>query len=234
MTNSAKYWLILIAIYLTDCETEPHQIEPDTDYTGQIGTLIDIDNNIYQTIGIGTQIWMAENLATERLNDGAAIPLITNDSIWARYKESAYCIYNNDSINLKRSLGLLYNYYTVNTGLLCPVGWHVPSWAEWDILAKFAGGRDKAGGKLKKMQNSLWEGPNYGFTDNFGFNALPGGRRRYPRGEFLDIGIAGYWWTTNLVDFLQADARVIQNSSTSLHGVTSTKHDGINVRCLKD
>jgi hypothetical protein len=85
MTNSAKYWLILIAICLTDCETETHQIESEIDYTGQIGTLIDIDSNIYQTIGIGTQIWMAENLATKRLNNGTAIPLITNDSIWAKY-----------------------------------------------------------------------------------------------------------------------------------------------------
>ena len=230
------FWVFLLSLILTNCEFESPVSETKVDYTGQIGTVIDVDSNNYQTIGIGTQIWMAENLATVRLNDGTLISLIKNDSIWASpwNKHPTYCTYNNDSIYYKRTYGLLYNYNAIKTGLLCPDGWHVPSKADWDTLIQFAGGIKMAGGKLKNMHSSLWEGTNYGFENNYDFNALPGGYRKFISGFFFDKGIAAYWWTADSVNSYEAYSISLQNSNTNIGTLVSSKRYGFNIRCLKN
>ena len=105
---SFGFWLVLFIVCFTYCESTSTEIEAN--YTGQNGTVIDVDNNIYQTIGIGSQIWMAENLETLRLNDGTEISNIINDSIWTSNLKPAYCTYSNDTLNYKKIFGLLYNY----------------------------------------------------------------------------------------------------------------------------
>jgi len=91
------------------------------------GTVSDIEGNIYKTIRIGNQTWMAENLKTTKYNDGELIPNITVDVEWLEFSSGAYCWYNNDGTRNKNTYGALYNWYSVNTGKLCPAGWHVPS-----------------------------------------------------------------------------------------------------------
>ena len=111
------------------------------------GSVSDIDGNTYKTIQIGTQTWMAENLKTTRYNDGSPIPFYTCDLTivfpydWFDYGDGnygyyngAYCWYNNDASTYKDIFGAIYNWHAVNTGKLCPTGWHVPTYSEWTTL----------------------------------------------------------------------------------------------------
>jgi hypothetical protein len=90
------------------------------------GTVTDIDGNVYQAVKIGNQVWTVENLRTTRYNDGTAIPYVTDNSAWANLTTPGYCYYFNDSTANADKYGVLYNWYTVNTGKLSPAGWHVP------------------------------------------------------------------------------------------------------------
>ena len=192
---------------------------PDLTY----GTLTDIDNNTYKTIQIGTQTWMAENLKTTRLNDGTPIALITNDSIWSRTHEPAYCIWYNGIY------GAIYNFYTVQTEKLCPTGWHVPSKEELEILSEYLGGASVAGGKLKETGTDHWPEPNEGATNSSGFTALPGGMRSI-QGFYSFIGGNGRWWRNS-----EADIFDLHYSSGSINlNIGCSYNCGMTVRCIKD
>ncbi len=94
----------------------------------------DVDGNVYKTIGIGSQTWMAENLRTTRYNDQTEIPLVTGDTAWSSLQTPGYCWYEDNEAVFKNIYGAYYNWFTVNTGKLCPSGWHVPSDGEWKVL----------------------------------------------------------------------------------------------------
>jgi uncharacterized protein (TIGR02145 family) len=113
------------------------------------GNLRDADGNAYPTVVIGTREWMAGNLRTTKLNDGTPIPLIKDGKQWSNASGPAYSWYNNDEPKYGNTYGALYNWYAVNTGKLCPSGWHVPTDAEWEVLTEHLGGKTVAGGKLK-------------------------------------------------------------------------------------
>jgi uncharacterized protein (TIGR02145 family) len=198
-----------------------------------VATVTDIDGNTYKTITIGSQIWMAENLRTTKYNDGSAIQLIRNESEWNNLKIPGYCWYDNDSARYSNIYGALYNWYAVNTGKLCPSGWHIPSDEEWTTLTEFLGGASIAGGKLKETNTTYWNTPNNGSTDEFGFAALPGGGRNLI-GSFTHIGIYGFWWssTTHVPNYsfyrrLNFDNSNIEKSNTRIES-------GFSVRCIKD
>lgn len=231
--------LILSFIILVSQSCESFLSEPKTlpqiDYSGQIDSIVDIDGNVYRTIGIGSQIWMSENLKTLRLNDGTRISLIKDDSIWQYHDRiPATCWYNNDSVHFSKPFGLLYNGFVVSTDLLCPTGWHVPSEGDWNTLTNFLGGSEKAGGYLKDYCSNLWSDPNYCYVDNIGFFALPGGRRNHFGGRFYDINDIGYWWTSSSKNEFYAYARRIFHYETSISRSESNKRDGYSVRCIKD
>ena len=101
--------------------------------------VLDIDGNIYHTVIIGNQIWLAENLKTTKYNDGTPVSLVTDNTGWINLSTPGYCWYDNDITN-RETYGALYNWYAVQTGKLCPKGWHVPSDAEWTVLTDFLGG----------------------------------------------------------------------------------------------
>jgi uncharacterized protein (TIGR02145 family) len=153
------------------------------------GSVSDIGGNIYKTIQIGTQTWMAENLKTTKYRNGDPILNITDNQTWfGNTTSGAYCAYNNISVN-SNAYGLLYNGYAVeDSRKLCPTGWHVPSDPEWVTLKQYLGGVYVAGGKMKEIGNTHWPSPSAG-TNESGFTALPGGTRNY-LGNFSDIG---YW-----------------------------------------
>jgi len=101
------------------------------------GTVSDYDGNIYNTVIIGTQCWMKENLKTTKYNDGTSIPNISDNTAWSGLTDGAYCDYENDPSN-SVIYGKLYNFYAVKNALkICPTGWHVPSDGEWNVLDKF-------------------------------------------------------------------------------------------------
>lgn len=200
-------------------------------------TVKDIDGNIYKTVTIGTQVWMAENLKTTKYNDGTTIPLVTEHSNWAGLSSPAFCWNNNDIAN-KPIYGALYNFHTINSGNLCPTGWHIPTDAEWTILTNYAGGESVAGGKLKSTLTApdthpRWDSPNTGATDEYGFSALPGGVRG-SSGDFPGVGYLGYWWSSTELDataawywYMGSDREVVISSHCD-------KGYGFSVRCLRD
>jgi len=191
--------------------------------------LADIDGNVYDTVVIGTQVWMSENLRTTHLNDGTEIPLIESDTAWANLKTPGYCWYGNYEafFNLNH-YGALYNHYAVRSGKLCPVGWHVPDTDEWYTLIIFLG-NDIAGGKMKETGNHNWLIPNTGATNESGFNALPGGFRNTYYKEFQRFRISGRFWHSNLSDAMN----VTHQSADVIHSSMS-RNDGLSVRCVKD
>ena len=192
----------------------------------------DIDGNVYKTVTIGTQIWMAENLKTIKYNDGTVIPLVTDGAGWAALTTPAYCWFNNDESTYKAAYGALYNWYTVNTGTLCPTGWHVPSDAEWTTLTTYLG-ESVAGGKLKEAGTTHWASPNTGATNETGYTALPGGYR-CSCAAFYSIGYFGFWWsaTENVVAY--ALIRGLYYSNSDVYRNYNYKKSGFSVRCLRD
>ena len=153
--------------------------------------------DVYQTITIGTQVWMAENLKATHFRNGDAIPHVTDGATWQSLTTGAYCEYNND-INNVATYGRLYNWYAVNDYRnIAPVGWHVPIDAEWQTLVDYLGGWEVAGGKMKEAGTANWVSPNTGATNESGFSALPGGRRHViGSGYYENMGYSGYFWSS--------------------------------------
>ncbi len=197
----------------------------------------DIDGNLYKTVTIGTQIWMAENLKTTKYNDGIAIPLVTDDKEWGELTTPAYCWYKNDSKS-KNTFGALYNWFTVNTNKLCPKNWHVPTDAEWTTLTTYLGGENAAGGKLKEKGIVHWESPNVDATNESGFTAISSGDRKYDgtfdlsSSNIIYFRSNGYWWSSTEVYAANAYYRRLYNTFGDVYRSPSTKQYGYSVRCL--
>lgn len=194
-------------------------------------TIKDIDGNVYRTVTIGTQVWMAENLKTTRYNDGTEIPLVTEQSAWYNLNAPGYCWYNNDEKANRDIYGALYNWYALNTGKLCPSGWHVPSDEEWAVLISYLGGDAIAGGKMKEVGTTLWLSPNTGATNSSGFTALPAGFRG--RSGFIP-GINTLFWSSTAFDASDAWTRYLQSENMVAGRNNGGMYHGFSIRCLKD
>ena len=206
---------------------------------GKFGDCItDLDGNIYKTVTIGTQTWMAENLKTSKYNDGTLIPNIKDSSKWVIDSTGAWCNYrNNDSIGKK--YGKLYNWYAVSPTTngnknVCPTGWHVPSDYEWIILSEYLGSTDIAGGKMKEIDTTSWISPNINATNISLFTAVPGGYRDL--NNFVNLKYNGCWWTSTESN----NNYVAFSRSISLYDGEITKDynfekmNGMSIRCIKD
>jgi len=205
-----------------------------TDYSGQIANVEDVDGNIYPTIGIGTQIWMAANLATTKYNDGTPLEYITDNATWMKGRLS-YSYYDNDPAH-KTTYGALYNWYTIDPGSngnkhVCPAGWHVPAEAEFQTLLDYLG--PDASNKMRVTGGSIWFLDNTA-TNNSGFSAYPGGARNDTYGEFQFARDDGYFWASD---------HGIGGSYAYYMGLSTYGADaeylwpvgmGLSIRCLKD
>jgi uncharacterized protein (TIGR02145 family)/uncharacterized repeat protein (TIGR02059 family) len=204
-----------------------------TSYGGDlyfITTVRDLDGNYYGGIAIGTQEWMLPNLQTTKYNDGTSIPNVTDNATWESISTGAYCWYNNDAGTYKATYGALYNWYTINTGKLCPAGWHMPTDADWTTLTDYLGGTSLAGGILKEAGTAHWSSPNTGATNGVGFIALPGG---YRSDIFREITISGNWWSSTVQDY-GAWSRSMYNNNTDVGYGDNVYYFGFSVRCLRD
>ena len=200
------------------------------------GTVTDIDGNVYHTVIIGTQEWMVENLKTTRLNDGTSLPLVMIDSVWALLTTPGYCWYKND-VTYKNIYGAVYNGFTVSTGKLAPVGWHVPTNVDWDILTTYLGGELVAGGKLKETGTTHWKNPNTGATNESGFTAVPSESRSGMGGFFVNGDGAGAgWYTSSEVQGIsfQLWSRSLAYFNTRIYSSYGINQDGEAVRCIRD
>ena len=208
--------------------------QESTETTIKKDTVTDIDGNVYTTVTIGTQVWMAENLKTTKYNDGTKIPNVTDNNEWKNLSSAAYCWYNND-INNGNIYGALYNWHAINTGKLCPAGWHVPTDSEWTELIDYLGGKNVAGGKLKETNTTHWKKPNTGATNETCFTALPGGNHNF-NGYFDTIDSYGLWWSVTEYEHLTNNAwyrRIIYNGS-NVYRSYGNKDNGFSVRCVRD
>ncbi len=193
----------------------------------------DIDGNLYKTVKLGSQVWMAENLKTTKLNDGTKIAMISDNDTWANSTTPAYSWYNNDSVDYKKTYGALYNWYAVNTNKLCPTGWHVPSDEEWLTMFRYLKDPKSTGGKMKEAGTAHWKKPNEGATNESGFTALPGGYRSYA-GVSNYIGIYAYWWTTTEYNSSTVLFYNIRYKFSTVFKYRSEKNCGFSVRCVMD
>jgi uncharacterized protein (TIGR02145 family) len=214
----------------------------------------------YNTVGIGTQCWMQENLRTRLYNDGTEISFNNSGGsegttfTWLLLGIGAYSIYANDSVTTPSSnlsnYGYLYNWYAAKgiTNLfittyknICPTGWHVPTDAEWHTLISYLGGIGGAsnlvGGKMKST-SSLWASPNTGANNSSGFTALPGGYRS-DIGSFIGVGDVAFFWSATEQNYSTLGWYHILYSSNSnfrifsnIIGINSSA--GASVRCLRD
>ncbi len=202
------------------------------------GSISDIDGNIYKTIIIGSQTWMAENLNVKHYRNGDIIPYITDNTEWGQQSyKGACCDWDNDSSN-GHIYGKLYNWYALyDIRNIAPIGWHVATQSEWFALISFLGGGNYAGNKLKESGYNHWNSPNYLATNESGFTALPSNMRMQD-GSFFpsysNCGEAGYWWTTTNYNTNSAYEIEMSCSSSSVIYYYDPKLHGHSVRCIKD
>ena len=204
----------------------------------EIDSISDIDGNVYEVIKAGPQLWMASNLRTTRYNDGTPITYLEGKEEWAAVadtKEGAWCYYNNDE-SMGELYGYIYNWHAVETGKLCPEGWHVPSMAEYEMLFDFAGGMDFAGEEMKSTYGYRdyrnEEKPEYQGSNKSGFNGLPGGYR-VDNGDFANEGRYGYWWSSTTQDGFNGDAFYLYYNSPAAALISPYFRTGYYVRCIK-
>jgi uncharacterized protein (TIGR02145 family) len=189
--------------------------------------------NIYNQITIENQTWMGKNLDVDHYRNGDTIPQVTDSLAWSNLKTGAWCYYNNDPNN-SAVYGKLYNWYAVHDPRgLAPVGWHIPSDAEWTRLTYNLGGESIAGGKLKSVTPNLWRSPNAGATNETGFNAQPGGYR-YITGNFFYLGDYGFWWSSTSSSAAFALYRNMNYDDSKVDRSDVDKEVGFSVRCIKD
>ncbi len=193
---------------------------------------------------------MVENLKVTKYNDGTSIPNVTDGTIWVSLTTGALCDYDNIPLN-SQTYGKLYNWHAVNTLKLAPVGWHVPTTAEWTVLETYliANGYNydgsTTGNKIAKAMASSSGWASYsnegsiGSTDYLekqnasGFTALPGGRRGN-KGSFIYVVKYGNWWSSTEYNASSAYSRRLFYNGYNLINLDGTKDYGFSVRCVKD
>jgi uncharacterized protein (TIGR02145 family) len=205
---------------------------------------IDIDGNVYETVLIDDQMWMAENLKVIHFQNGDEIPYSYNDPQYGAFAE-----YNNVASNVVL-YGRLYNWFAVNDERgLCPDNWHVPSDDEFKSLELYLGmseseangeglrGTDE-GGKMKEEGDEHWNNPNTGATNETGFTALPGGNRRYEtytnQEIFSGLNRYGFFWSSSEVYTVNAWYRVFSFDYSESNRYHLSKANAFSVRCVED
>jgi len=207
-----------------------------------ITPVTDIEGNVYATVKIGNQVWMAENLLTTKYNDDSAIPNVIDNTEWSTLKTGAYCWANNDETTYKPLYGALYNWYAVETGNLCPTGWHVPSDNDFMTLEMSLGmtqavaagtewrGTDE-GSKLKSTAGWSLDGNG---SNSSGFNAVPAGYRFYGDGTTKGLRLITYFWTSDYIDDLLSTYRRLDAEQTAVYRSATHKEAGKSIRCVKN
>ena len=218
------------SIWLSNAQKGPKSAAP---LFSECYTVTDIDGNVYRTVKIGTQWWMAENLKVTQYRNGDNIPNVTDASEWATLATGAYSNNNNDAGNVA-TYGRLYNWYAVNDARgLAPAGWHVPSDAEWQTLVDYLGGNAIAGGKIKESGTFHWLSPNTGATDDYGFCAMPNGYHNFD-GIFYDMGISALFWTSTAYDSGNSFGWYPRYEYSTMFQDHHPVRNGFAVRCVKD
>jgi uncharacterized protein (TIGR02145 family) len=237
-----KIQKIVISVFLSFFLFSFFSCEKKTTQNSELeyGTVTDVDGNIYKTVKIGNQWWMAENLKVTSYNDGSKINEILstqNDSIWKNLDSSALC-------KIDDRYGLLYNWNAVSdVRKIAPKGWHIPSDEEWKILESSVGmtqieadktswrGIDQAEKLLIKSSEGWTNSVIFG-TNSFSFTALPSGCRLF-NGLIQNNSDAAFWWTSTQKEN-KAYYRNLDGQHKQIFRYFTYKNYGFSVRCVKD
>jgi uncharacterized protein (TIGR02145 family) len=226
--------------------------------TGGPTTATDADGNTYNTVNIGSQVWMKENLKTTKYSDGTPITQITDSVAWKNSTTGAYAWYKNTDTVFGSHYGAQYNWYAVNTGKLCPAGWHVPSEDEWATLENYlisngynydgtTNGDRESNNKIAKSLADIngWEFTvlegRVGNTDYpakrnaAGFTAIPTGYRDF-YGSFKWRSYDEVWWSSSEIvpGATTVYIRQINFNYSNVLRAHYEKYYGLSVRCVKD
>jgi len=189
------------------------------------------DPIVFKTVKIGNQEWMAENLKVTKYRNGDPISYVESNTQWMNLTTSAYCNYDNNIANAD-TYGRLYNWYAINDSRnIAPIGWHVPTSEEWEILVNYVG-LNYASDWLRETGNIHWYGDNTKATNEYGFTALPSGMR-YLDGTYSGIGLYGAWWTST-IDYSIACYWSLGIFSNYVQELYTDRQAGFAVRCVKD
>ncbi len=238
MKRLLLFWPLTMLMLFFTCS-----VYAQDEYPNEGMPIRDLDGNVYRIIMTESGVWMAQNLNTFKLNDGTPITLVRDNKTWENIKTPAYGFCNWD-IKYAETYGAIYNWYAVNTGKLCPKGWHVPTEAEWNDLMDYAGGSQASGdnpAKLKEAGTAHWKSPNTGANNEIFFTALPAGEISY-FGTDEEPGTKTNWWTStedrlNLEPNESATNANIVGLSYNFHAKsqgTYEKESALPVRCKKD
>jgi len=193
-------------------------------------TIDDIEGNVYNTILIGNQLWMAENLNTGHYSDGTIIPVyswgngVVTEGYWNSWLLDA---------SYAAIYGKQYNWYAVaDPRNVCPAGWHIPSQTEVLTLGSFLGGSFVAGGKMKSID--LYNSPNIGASNSSFFTALPAGFFQMSGSNYSWLGIKAYFWTSTEQTLNNSAYFHLNMSDAMLQILNGNKSDYMSIRCLMD
>jgi uncharacterized protein (TIGR02145 family) len=235
--------VLFVILVINGCKKDDNSPNPYNGKTTAVfnssvtyGTLTDQDGNIYKTVTIGKQTWMAENLRTTKYRDGTAILNVTDNKAWRNLTTGAYCNYNNtESADTIATYGRLYNWYAATDSRnIAPAGWHIPTDAEWTTLTTYLGGNSVAGGKMKETGTMHWTSPNTGATNESGFTCLPSGDNY--DGLFGNFSFSCEYWSSTQYDATDAWSNYLGFwLADYLHGGngSSVKY-GLSVRLVMD
>jgi uncharacterized protein (TIGR02145 family) len=230
---------VIFVIVTSSCKRDKSINNTTTDPNSEIifnpnltyGTVTDIEGNVYKTISIGTQTWMAENLKVSHYRNGDPLPEVKDSSTWIDLTEGACSNYDNKPDN-GAIYGKLYNWYAVDDNRkIAPAGWHVSTDADWITLSTYLGGDSIAGSKLKETSTNHWRSPNTRANNESGFTAISGGMRL---NAFYNIGIYGGWWSFTGSITSSDLCRYILYNDTMIGLLNYVKKFGFSVRCVKD
>lgn len=245
MNQPIYYLLLVVLIFFSVMACEPDEPSgPTNPLNGKTtavfnsdkkyGKMSDIDGNIYKTIVIGGQTWMAENLRVTRFQNGDTIPNITDNEEWAALTTGAYCNYNNtNNLDTIATYGRLYNWYAVaDSRKLAPISWRVPTIADWTELIEYLGGDTIASNALKEVGTYHWEDP-FESDNSSGFTAIPNGRR-YLAENFSGIGFYNVLWTASEYNLNQAGFLYLYYFDSKVWKGINYKQNGYAVRLIKE
>ncbi len=235
-----------LIIYCTDCASGEMQCYNGTNWMNMI---IGIGSNAAANLPSFTtscgQTWTTQNLSVSRYRNGDVIPQVTDATQWQNLTTGAWCWYNNDSATYAATYGRLYNWYAVNDSRgLAPIGWHVPTDAEWNKLVKCIDPSADtvcqnctqsatAGGAMKEAGTSHWLSPNTGATNSSGFAGLPGGTR-VTNGTFYYVGNDGIWWSSTEGSTTYVWNRYLNYNGADVGRLSNYKTYGFSVRLVRD
>jgi uncharacterized protein (TIGR02145 family) len=214
-------------------KVEVEKLKPTPKPVVQNNTVVATPPGPYKTVTIGSQVWMTKNLDVSTFRNGDPIPEAKTNEEWEKAGENqqpAWCYYDNDTANGAK-YGKLYNWYAVNDSRgLAPIGYYIPSDAEWTKLNDFLGGEKVADTKMKSK--SGWAENGNG-TNSSGFSGLPGGHRSY--GSFFDVGENGFWWSsTENFTYLGSIRKLYYDHPEIVYRNLYNERNGFSVRCLRD